>query len=113
MNIGERIQFLRNEKSISQQELAKDLDVVTSTIGMIEINKRMPSNDLEIKIADYFNVSLDYLHGRTEIRETASGDKEIPSNIKILLRSKDVRNLTDDQAKALAKIAKEIFKNNQ
>ncbi|CUK34165.1 helix-turn-helix transcriptional regulator [Listeria monocytogenes] len=64
MTIGKRISELRNKRGISQIQLAKDLNVSTSTIGMWETDKRAIKDELIIQLADYFNVTTDYLLGR-------------------------------------------------
>ncbi|TYU82816.1 helix-turn-helix transcriptional regulator [Listeria monocytogenes] len=66
MNIGKRISELRNKKGISQLQLAKDLNVSTCTVSMWETNKRAIKNERIIQLADYFNVTTDYLLGRVE-----------------------------------------------
>ena len=52
---------LREEKSLSQEELSKIFGLSKSTIGMYEQGKRMPNSDILKKIAAYFDVTLDYL----------------------------------------------------
>lgn len=52
---------LREEKSLSQEELSKIFGLSKSTIGMYEQGKRMPNSDILKKIATYFDVTLDYL----------------------------------------------------
>lgn len=66
MNIVERIKFLQKEKDgkVSLNALEKQLDIGKSTISSWE--KKQPSADKLAKLADYFNVSTDYLLGRTE-----------------------------------------------
>ena len=59
--LGSRIKLLREELGLKQEELAKKLSVSPSAIGMYERDLREPNNELIIKIADFFNVSLDYL----------------------------------------------------
>ena len=66
--IGSRIKLLREELGLKQEELAKALSVSPSAIGMYERNLREPNNELTLKIADYFNVTVDYLLGKSEIR---------------------------------------------
>lgn len=66
--IGNRLKQLREELNIKQDELAKKISVSTSTIGMYETNKREPNNEITIKLADFFNVSVDYLLGKSDIR---------------------------------------------
>lgn len=66
--LGARIRSLREEKSISQLELAKILNIGNTTLSQYESDKRIPSDAVKKKIADYFNVSTDYLLGRSDIR---------------------------------------------
>lgn len=64
MPTGDRIAKLRSDAHMSQFQLAKVLGIGTSTLGMYETNKRKPSPKILNRIADYFNVSTDYLLGR-------------------------------------------------
>lgn len=59
--IGHKLKELREERGLKQDELAKSLSVSPSAIGMYEINKREPNNELIIKMANFFDVSVDYL----------------------------------------------------
>jgi len=63
--IGEKIKSLRKEKGgLSQAALADALGVTQQAVGNWETNKNMPDNDIQIKIADYFHITLDELNGR-------------------------------------------------
>ncbi|HZJ82442.1 MAG TPA: helix-turn-helix transcriptional regulator [Clostridia bacterium] len=66
--LGIRIKHLREEKDMSQLEFAKVLNINNSTLSQYEAGNRVPSDDIKIKIANYFNVSTDYLLGRTNIK---------------------------------------------
>lgn len=61
-----RLKELRKEKGLSQLRLATDLHTTQNTISRYETGEREPGIAELIKIADYFNVSVDYLIGRTE-----------------------------------------------
>ena len=61
-----RLKELRKKKGISQLRLATDLNTTQNTISRYETGEREPGIDELTKIADYFNVSVDYLIGRTE-----------------------------------------------
>jgi len=61
-----RLKELRKKKGISQLRLATDLNTTQNTISRYETGEREPGIDELVKIADYFNVSVDYLIGRTE-----------------------------------------------
>lgn len=78
--IHNRIKELRNEKDISQRDLAKIINLSPSTIAMYETGKRKPDTDTLQRIADYFNVSVDYLLGRTGERSPADKIKAAPSD---------------------------------
>lgn len=61
-----RLKELRKKKGLSQLRMATDLNTTQNTISRYETGEREPGIDELIKIADYFNVSVDYLIGRTE-----------------------------------------------
>lgn len=60
------IRALRNKNKLTMKELSKILGVAESTISLYENEKRQPDNDTLCRLADYFNVSIDYLLGRDE-----------------------------------------------
>lgn len=65
-----RIRELRNERHITQLKLALDLHMSQNTISRYESGEREPGIAELIRIADYFHVSIDYLVGRTNNRDT-------------------------------------------
>lgn len=69
MTIGKRIAILRKQKKISQTDLAKALNVAPSTIGMWETDQRALKDESLKQLADFFDVSTDYLLGRTDDKE--------------------------------------------
>jgi len=65
---GERLRTLREEKNMTQYELGKVFTITDATINRYENGIRQPDTDTLNKLANYFNVSADYLLGRTDIR---------------------------------------------
>lgn len=63
IDIGCRLSQLRTKKGINQRELAQQIGVSDSTIGMWETGKRQPDLDTVAVLAKYYNVSTDYLLG--------------------------------------------------
>ncbi|MCD8041031.1 MAG: helix-turn-helix domain-containing protein [Clostridia bacterium] len=61
-----RLRELREKKKLSQVRLAIDLNVNQNTISRYEKGEREADYSMLIAIADYFNVSVDYLLGRTD-----------------------------------------------
>jgi transcriptional regulator with XRE-family HTH domain len=70
------LKLLRQEKKITQKELATILNLSPSTIAMYETGKRKPDSDTLKLLADYFDVSVDYLLGRTS-KKNVEVDNEI------------------------------------
>lgn len=64
-----RLKALREEKGLSQKEVAAALGLPPTTYGGYENNKREPNSEILIAIADYFQCSIDYLIGKTSARE--------------------------------------------
>lgn len=67
--LGNRIRSLREKQQISQLSLAEKLNVSNSTLSQYEGGQRIPSDDVKIRIAQFFNVSVDYLLGNSMLRE--------------------------------------------
>ena len=68
MNYGDRLKQLREEKKLSQQQLADKLKLNRSTYARYELNKTQPDYDTLEKLANFFGVSTDYLLGRDDNR---------------------------------------------
>ena len=63
---SERLKSLRLSKNLKQSDMAKIINLSTRGYQSYETNDRKPSYDNLILISDYFNVSIDYLVGRTD-----------------------------------------------
>lgn len=72
MNLGERIYELRNEKNLSQGDLADALDVSRQSVSKWENNMAVPDLDKLIKLCDIFEISLDELTGREKIEKSVN-----------------------------------------
>ena len=68
MSFGAKLRALREEQGLYQKDLAEKLALTQKTISNYENNERFPDQNTLHKIADMFNVSLDYLLDRTTIR---------------------------------------------
>ncbi len=71
--LSERLVRLRKEKNLYQGDLAKILNVAQTTISGWENGSRTPDNDMLMTLANYFDVSTDYLLGRSENRNPSNG----------------------------------------
>lgn len=66
--LGNRLKELRKERGYSQAALGEKLGVGKSMVSMYENGSRNPSFEMLETIADFFNVDMDYLYGRTECK---------------------------------------------
>ncbi len=64
-----RLKEIRKSKGISQLKMAIDLNTSQNTISRYETGEREPGINELIQIADYFNISVDYLLERTDVPE--------------------------------------------
>lgn len=64
-NLSDRIRELRRSSDMTQEEFGQKFGVVKSTVSLYESGKSTPNDEIKRKICEYFNVSLDYLHGLT------------------------------------------------
>lgn len=65
-SFGERLRLLRQNKGLSQMEFAKLIKLSKSSVNMYERCEREPNLETIERIADYFNVDLDYLLGKSD-----------------------------------------------
>lgn len=66
MKFNERIKELRQQHKVEQKKLAEILETTARNIRFYEAGRNEPSIDKLITLADYFDVSVDYLLGRTD-----------------------------------------------
>ena len=108
-NIGYRISELRKQAGMSQFQLAKVLDIATSTLGMYETGKREPSLKVMNRIANYFNVTTDYLLGRPDKKDDDNVDYVALDKALDNARSFDGEPMDDHDREILRGILKGYF----
>jgi transcriptional regulator with XRE-family HTH domain len=79
--LGERIRYLRESQDLTQKNLADQVGTTARNIGFYETEARKPPIHTLNKLADFFDVSIDYLLGRTDIPNIYK-DKEMIENQK-------------------------------
>lgn len=72
MSTGQRLRQLREEKGLDRAEVAKDLNMPYTTYTNYETDQREPRHGTLCRFAEYFDVSVDYLLARTNIRKPNS-----------------------------------------
>lgn len=105
-----RLKELREEKEgLYQEDIAKFLGVSIPAVSQYESGKRDMSTDTIIKLAEFFNVSTDYLLGKSDIRNPEKIDSD---KINIGLSKKDYAPLTPEQQEKIEEFAKFVLKDN-
>ncbi|MBA4543434.1 MULTISPECIES: helix-turn-helix domain-containing protein [Thermoactinomyces] len=102
MDLGTRLKALRNKAKLSQKDLAEKLGINRVTYSQYEVNRREPDIDTLQKIADFYEISLDYLAGRTDHQTSKKESKDID-------RTQDMLNAIESgDLKKLIEIMKEL-----
>lgn len=81
---SERLRLLRMSKSLSQADFAKQIGISKSSVNMYERGEREPSFKTLEQIADYFNVDIDYLLGKSDIVSKIQFSADIPVSPNII-----------------------------
>ena len=110
-----RLKELREATGLSQYSFAKQFGVAQSTVGSWEAGKREPNFATAQRLADFFNVSVDYLLGRTDEKSPAPGEAqngEKKNVVRTIGRdgSYEERYLTDEQLEALKAVIRQMPK---
>ena len=69
MKLSERLKELRKEKNLRQEHVAVALDISMSSYCNYEQGKREPTASVIVRMADYYDVTTDYLLGRSDTRK--------------------------------------------
>lgn len=115
---SDRLKKLRTAQGISQVEFAKRFDISTGTIGNWEVGNREPDFNTVQKIADYFDVSIDYLLGRSDDpspRQTKAKDLIVPEELKDVKMAfyGGAEDLTSEDLKIVAALVKTLQNKNR
>ena len=77
IKLGSRIRELRKAEGMSQKELALNLGVSTSAVGMYEQGRREPDSEKLSGLCEIFGVTMDYLLGRSETARSVPETNDI------------------------------------
>jgi transcriptional regulator with XRE-family HTH domain len=71
MIFNDRLKELRKEKKLTQVQVAEQLSIALRNYQRLEADGNTPNFSNLVQIADLFDVSIDYLAGRTDVREVS------------------------------------------
>lgn len=107
MQFGNVLRSLRQRNNMTQKQLADIFGVSESRIGMYERCQREPDFEMLEAIADYFNVDMDYLTGRTDVERQYTFSPATPAPTLELTQAEaqlvtDYRDASDEIRSAAA-----------
>lgn len=96
LDFGNKLKELRNQNKMTQQQLAVQIGVSKSVISYYELQERIPSPEILLKLASVFHVSTDYLLGvsNDKVLDVSGLDEEdiaVLSSMVSLLRKKNIK----------------------
>ena len=113
-HFSDRLKLLRREHNLSQMELARQLGCVSkSSVNMYERGEREPSFETLEAIADYFNVDLDYLLGKSDIRNPEKAKEDPLGLAKVGFSMDKYTPPTDAQREQIKGLLEVILKDNK
>lgn len=108
-----RIKILREELNMTQQELADKLDGAKSTVAMYEKGDRKPSMEVLLKLSEIFDCSIDYILGKSDIRNPEKAQEDPLGLAKVGFSMDEYNPPTDKQREQLAELIKVVLKDNK
>lgn len=110
---ADKLKELRNKEGISQSALGKALNMSQQGIAKWETGSTSPNPEMLRKIADYFNVSVDYLLGNTDIKKDPSEDEDkITFDDFTWAMNEEAHELTEEEKEKLLELAR-FFNENR
>lgn len=105
MSFGTNLKKIRQDSNLTQEELAKKINTSRSNIANYENDKNMPSIDILEKLSKVFNCSIDYLLGKSDIRNYDKDKQEFR-----FAYHKEIEGLTDEEIADALRFYKEMKK---
>ena len=113
MSFVERIEKLLNDARIPKNKMLEDLSLSVNSFSNWRNRGTIPGGDTLQKIADYFGVTVDFLLGKTDIKEKAPDqDDQVQDKNVLRIAGRDgtyiERKLTDEQMRAFRLMVEQL-----
>lgn len=110
MSFGDNLRTLIEERNMTQKDIAKQLNIAPSTLGSYVQSVREPDFSTLKQIADYFDVSIDYLLGHNSGKTSNSQENELLRIFRSL--STEQQSICIEQCRVFVKINNQEKKGN-
>ncbi len=117
--LTDRLKTLREQKGLTRKEVSEAVGLESSTYGKYEKGQRQPSYQILLALAEFYNVSVDYLTGYSPSKVVTQEHlasvnnrikEELGEDVKIMFH--DINSFDDDEMEQL-KFAIEMIKNSK
>ena len=108
-----RLRFLRNERGESLDKIASYLNVTIQTISNYETEKRDMTPDTILKLAEYFDVSTDYLLCKSDIRNPEKKDNDLLGLASMGFSAENYTQPTPSQKEQIKGLIEVVLKDNK
>ena len=108
-----RLRFLRNERGESLDKIASYLNVTIQTISNYETEKRDMTPDTILKLAEYFDVSTDYLLCKSDIRNPEKKDNDLLDLASMGFSAENYTQPTPSQKEQIKGLIEVVLKDNK
>ena len=105
---AERLKTLRLEAKLTQKEISNKLGISQPTYQRYEKSEREPNQEMLQKISSLFNVTIDYLFGNTDNRNTSNIDDDLEKSLNTF-KSFDGKPMSDHDRELIREMLKEMF----
>lgn len=106
----ERLKELRLNAGLTQKELASAINTSQQNIGFYELGKRNPKREILNNLSNFFHVSIDYLLGNTDIKNSDTlSDQDLLDLLNTGSASYDGKPLTKKDQETLLQVLKDYF----
>lgn len=95
MSFGSRLKELRNDKKVSQKQVASDIGISITTISQYENDSRFPNEEILKQLCKYYHISSDYLLGLTDAKHAPLSKEEAKSKMIMSKQMNLISNLID------------------
>ena len=93
MTLGEKLKGLREDRDLKQIDVAQEINVLQASLSNYELDINHPDLSVLVKLANFYNVNIDYLLGNTDIK---SSWKDYTEQIKLQNRTLSSGKLVED-----------------
>ena len=105
---AERLKTLRLQAKITQKEISNRLEISQPTYQRYEKSEREPNQEMVQKIANLFNVSIDYLFGNTDEKNSKEVEDDLEKSLDTF-KSFDGKPMSDHDRDVIRELLRDMF----